>query len=144
MSYGCVEAAYVIDERPASIYVEAYKEAEEHKWIESEKRGHDAGHHAIREWYRVHWAHYCRRKRLEHIQGRRRWNEFGDEHFGRFHPHILDDDLLVDRILDRFYAGMENLELIKWALDWGLPTDRVVEILSEVDMNRARLEPNLG
>jgi hypothetical protein len=128
-------------EQAVSIYAAAFREAERYKWIESEKRGFDAGHGAVREWYRIHWPGFCRRRRLEHLQGRRCWEEFGDDHFGQWHTHFGDDDLLVDRILDRFFAGMENLELINWAYDWGLPVERVVDILTRLDMNRARLEP---
>jgi len=50
-------------------------------------------------------------------------------------------DPLVDQILDRVYAGHENLGIINWAIEWGLPIDRVLNILSQLDVNRARLEP---
>lgn len=123
-----------------SLYEEAYREAERHKWIESQKRGHDVGETAIREWYRLHWRRYCRVKRLEHVLGSGCWREFGDDH-GRLYSLIITGDLLVDRVLDRAYAGYENLDIINWALDWGLPIDPVIEILAHVDVNRARLDP---
>lgn len=125
----------------ASLYEEAVREAERHKWIESQKSGHDLGVTAIREWYAVHWYGYCRQKRLEHVQGCRCWREFGDDHFGQLYSLIIEGDLLVDRVLDRVDAGYENLEIINWALDWGLPASRVVDILAQIDVNRARLDP---
>ena len=53
----------------------------------------------------------------------------------------MTGDLLADRILDRIDAGHENLCIINWAIGWGLPTDRVVRILEQIDVNRARLDP---
>lgn len=120
---------------------EALLEAERHKWIESQKLGRDVGLPAIAEWYNRYWPMYCREKRLEHLRGSRCWDEFTDEQFGHLYSLIVAGDLLVDRILDRVYAGYENLDIINWAFDWGLDIDRVIEILSQLDVNRARLDP---
>lgn len=137
-------SAQLIEEVSAvSLHREAYHEAERHKWIESQKHGRDLGYSAIREWYRVHWPRYCRLCRMEHLQGVRRWEEFGDEPFGHLYELIVTGDLLVDRILDRVYAGYENLSIINWAMEWGLPMDRVLNILGQMDVNRARLDPVL-
>lgn len=125
-----------------SLYAEAVKEAERHKWIESQKHGRDLGEAAIREWYRNYWNRFCRWRRMEHLQGTRRWREFGDDDFGHLHVLIVTGDLLVDRILDRVYAGHENLSIINWALCWGLPMERVIRILAQLDVNRAHLDPN--
>lgn len=125
----------------SSLYEEALREAERHKWIESQKHGRDLGEGAIRDWYRMHWLRYCRYRRLEHVRGSRRWREFGDDNFGQLYSLIVAGDLLVDRILDRVYAGYENLEIINWAIDWGLPLSRVIDVLAQLDVNRARLEP---
>jgi hypothetical protein len=127
--------------RSASIHDEAKREAQRHKWIESQKHGRDLGDQAIRDWYRKYWRAYCRHRRIEHLRGRQRWAEFDDEPFGKIDTLIASGDCLVDRVLDRVYAGCENLEIINWAIDWGLPTDRVVDILAQLDVNRARFEP---
>ena len=124
-----------------SVYEEAVREADRHKWIESQKQGRDLGKTAVREWYRLYWLGYCRQKRLEHLEGSQCWHEFGDEDFGHLYDLIVAGDLLVDRILDRVYAGHENLEIITWAFDWGLSMDRVLNILAQLDVNRARLDP---
>ncbi len=124
-----------------SLYDEACREAERHKWIESQKLGRDLGNVALQEWYRLHWPQYCRLKRVEHLQGCQRWREFGDDNFGDLYSLIVAGDLLVDRILDRVCHGEENLGIINWAIDWGLPIQRVLGILSQLDVNRARLEP---
>ena len=126
-----------------SLYAEAVKEAERHKWIESQKHGRDLGEDAIRDWYRNYWNRFCRWRRMEHLQGTRRWREFGDDDFGQLHVLIVTGDLLVDRILDRVYAGHENLNIINWALRWGLPMERVIRILAQLDVNRAHLDPDV-
>ena len=127
--------------RKVSLFDEAHREAERHKWIESQKQGRDLGEMAIRDWYQVYWLHYCRSKRMEHLRGSRCWQEFGDEDFDRLDSLRHSEDLLVDRILDRVDAGQENLDVINWALEWGLAMDRVLDILSQLDVNRGRLEP---
>ena len=124
-----------------SLYEAAWREVLIHKWIESERQGRDLGDSAIREWWRRHWPRYCRRRRVEHILGTRRWSEFDDDAFGCVYSLILRGDLLADRVLDRVDAGYENLDLINWALEWGLPIDRVLDILKQIDVNRARLAP---
>lgn len=130
----CAEAAY-------SLYEEAFREAERHKWIESQKRGRDLGDQAIREWYRRYWMIYCRCKRLEHVRGERCWREFDEEAFGQLYSLIVSGDLLLDRVLDRLDAGYENLDVLLWAHEWGLPLERVLYLLELIDVNRARLEP---
>ena len=124
-----------------SLYDEAVQEADRHKWIESQKQGRDLGQLAVREWYRVHWLRYCRCKRLEHVRGQRCWREFDETTFGQLYSLIITGDLLVDRILDRVDHGDENLDIILWAIEWGLPIRPVVRILEQIDVNRARMEP---
>ncbi|MGH7128065.1 MAG: hypothetical protein ACREJB_06720 [Planctomycetaceae bacterium] len=119
----------------------ALQEAQRHKWIESEKLGRDLGDRAIFDWYHRFWPVFCRAKRIEHLEGRQRWDEFEREGFGRLYALIVEQDLLTDRILDRVYAGYENLDMINWAIDWGLPIDPVIEVLAQLDVNRARLDP---
>lgn len=141
MSASYAVAATLADEM--SLYEEAHAEALRHKWIESQKHGRDLGEWAIRDWYRKYWRIYCRCCRVEHIEGNRRWREFGDDDFGHLYSLIVAGDLLVDRILDRIYAGWENLDIINWGMDWGLPMDRLVDILIQIDVNRARLDDPL-
>nr|MBA3544497.1 hypothetical protein [Chthoniobacterales bacterium] len=60
------------------LYKEFLAEREEvlkHKWIESEKAGHDLGEAAIRRWVQFHWWGYLRARWLEHLQGKRFWFE---------------------------------------------------------------------
>ena len=56
-----------------------------------------------------------RYRRVEHLRGRKRWAEFEEESFGKIDALVASGDCLVDRVLDRVYAGCENLEIINWA-----------------------------
>ena len=132
----------VFTQEGESLYAEAYHEAEKHRWIESEKHGQDLGERAILEWYRRYWRAWVRHCHLEHLGGRRCWREFQDYDFGSLYSLILQGDLLVDRILDRLGEGCENLDVLEWAGEWGLPMERVIDILMQVDINRARLDPH--
>ncbi len=138
MSASHAVATCEVDE--VSLYEEAHAEALRYKWIESQKHGRDLGDSAIRDWYRKYWRLYCRCCRLQHVEGNRRWREFGDDDFGHLDSLIAQGDLLMDRILDRIQAGHENLDIINWGMDWGLPMDRLVDILIRIDVNRARID----
>ncbi|HET6424547.1 MAG TPA: hypothetical protein VFG20_12740 [Planctomycetaceae bacterium] len=124
-----------------SVRQEGWQEALRHKWIESQKTGYDLGDTALKDWFRKHWLPFCRVKRLEHVEGQQRWEEFAEKEFAQVFELILDGDLLLDRILDRMEDGSENLEIINWALDWAVSMPRVLELLEMIDINRARLEP---
>lgn len=124
-----------------SVYDEARKEADRHKWIESQKEGRDLGDYAIESWYGKYWLLYCIQRRVEHLKGERPWREFSDEPFGKLDRILRSRDPLALRILEWVTAGNENLIIINWALDCDWPMDRVVDILAEIDVNRARLDP---
>lgn len=122
-----------------SLYEEGLREAQRHKWIESQKCGKDLGESALTDWYRRYWPIFCRLKCLEHLTGYCSWSEFAPEDFGLIGVLIRQEDLLLEMILDRASAGMENLALIVWAHDWGLPMGRVLCILEQLNLNRAQL-----
>ena len=131
------------DGKPAmSLYERAYREAERHKWLVSERNGYDVGEGAIRDWYATRWPQFCRACQLQHVAGRVRWDQFDPATFGTLHEAIASGDLLADRILDRIDAGWENLTILLWAREWGLPMKAVLTILERIDVNRARLNPD--
>ena len=123
----------------SSVYFESEQEALRYKWIESEKAGRDLGEAAIRRWVQHHWWGYLRARWLEHLQGRRFWVELDRGDFGLLQRTFHDNVLLLDRILDRIKAGQENLDIIRWALDWNIPTKPLVDILESLDINSRRL-----
>ena len=124
-----------------SVQEEALREAEVHKWIESQKRGRDLGDWALTDWYAQYWPIFCRLKCLEHLAGIRSWSEFRPEDFGLIGKLIRDEDLLLEMILDRAYFGCENLDLVNWGLQWGLPMKRLIYILEQLNLNQAQLDP---
>ena len=122
-----------------SVYVDSEKEAQCYKWIESEKAGRDLGEAAIRRWVQNHWWGYLRARWLEHLQGKRFWVELDRGDFGLLLRRFHDNTLLLDRILDRLKAGQENLDIIRWALEWGIDPNPVIQILEALDINSRRL-----
>ena len=124
----------------ASLYQDGFHEAHRHKWIQSEKLGRDLGDAALHDWYGRYWSGYCRIKRIEHVIGDRCWQEFQDGPSQFLLDLYHSQDLLFGLILDRVSQGWENLDVIVWSIDWGLPMDRVQAILLELNINCARLE----
>jgi hypothetical protein len=123
----------------SSVYAECEKEMERFKWLESEKAGRDLGEAAIRRWVKDHWWGYLRARWLEHLHGKRFWVELDRGDFGLLQRTFHDKSLLLDRILDRIIAGQENLDIICWALDWGIPMEPLIQILEALDINSRRL-----
>jgi hypothetical protein len=123
----------------SSVYVDCEQEALRFKWIESEKAGRDLGDAAIRRWVRDHWWGYLRARWVEHLQGKRFWVELDRGDFGLLQREFQADGLLLDRILDRLKDRQENLDIILWAQDWGLPVEPTLQILEALDINSRRL-----
>jgi hypothetical protein len=125
--------------KTASVYADSEQEASRYMWIESEKAGRDLGEAAVQQWVQQHWGGFLRARWLEHLQGKRFWIELDRSDFGLLQREFKDNALLLDRVLDRLMAGQDNLNIISWALDWGMPMDRVVEMLTAIDINSRRL-----
>ena len=123
----------------SSVYVESEQEALRYKWIESEKAGRDLGEAALRRWVREHWWGYLRARWIEHLEGKRFWVELDRGDFGLLQKRFQEYSLLLDRILDRLKAGKENLDIILWAQDFGIPFKDVLMILEVLDINSRRL-----
>ncbi len=122
-----------------SVYADSDQEALRFKWIESEKAGRDLGEAALRRWVQQHWWGYLRARWVEHLQGTRFWVELDRGDFGLIKVRFQDSPILLDRILDRLKTGKENLDVILWALDFGVPLKDVREILQVLDINSRRL-----
>ena len=114
-------------------------EAQRHKWIESEKAGRDLGEWAIRCWIREHWLGFLRARWLEHLYGRVYWIELDHNDYGLLLRCYQDSALLPD-ILNMLRAGLENLNVLNWAIDNDLPMAEVLEILETLDINSRRIE----
>jgi hypothetical protein len=123
-----------------SVYARGRAEALRHKWIESERARRDLGKEAIQQWCRQYWNKYLRHRWVEHIRGVQYWTEVDRCDFGLLQRELLDEPILVDRILDRLLECHENLDVIEWARDWGIPMDRVLRVLEVLDINSRRLD----
>ena len=129
----------VSDLECCSLYEHSRREANEYRWIESEKAGHDLGEPALHLWVTKHWWGFLRARWVEHLYGTRFWIELDRDDFGLLRKQFPCDPYLLDRIVDHLKAGKENLDIIRWAEEWHLPTDAVIEILEKLDINGHRL-----
>ena len=127
-----------------SIHEDCQLEEERHRWIESEKAGQDLGEVAVRQWVSQHWSGYLRARWLEHLQGKRFWIELDRGDFGLLTQRFHDQALLLDRILDRLKSGQENLQVILWGIDWDIPIDDLIAILTALDINSRRISHRFG
>jgi hypothetical protein len=119
------------------------EEAQQFKWIESEKAGRDLGETAIRSWIGQHWNGFLRQRWLEHLQGKRFWIELDQGDFGLLRKAFRGSPL-IDPILDHFKHGRENLDIILWAMTLDLPMEEVRQILEALDVNSRRIECRFG
>jgi hypothetical protein len=129
----------VLTMEKVSLYVDCEQEALRFRWIESERAGRDLGDSAIHRWVQQHWWGYLRARWLEHLEGKRFWVELDRGDFGLLQQEFHENKLLLDRILDRLKSGQENLDVIVWAIDWGIPFEPVLQILEALDINSKRL-----
>ena len=122
-----------------SIYSDCQREADNFKWIESEKAGHDLGEWAIKDWVRCHWWDYLRARWLEHLQGNCFWVELDRGDFGLLQRAFTDHRELLDQVVTLLIDGLENLGVIAWAKRSGVPPGPVIDILEMLDINSRRL-----
>jgi hypothetical protein len=124
-----------------SLTAHAVCSMDRHKWIESEKRGYDAGEAAYREWVDRHWRSFVRSKLLEHLYGMRCWSGFDEADYGLLSRssvqyHIPQDQL--ETISGILADGGENLDVINWALAHNHALDPVLWLLERIDINAKR------
>jgi len=123
------------------IYEEARQAIQEHRWLQSEKAGRDVGPEAARDWTRRYWLRFYRTRFVQHLRGQSFFEEFGNECFELMCGKVTASREVLDTILDKVQEGAENLELICWARQCGLPRDQVLEVLKALDINSRRLPP---
>jgi hypothetical protein len=124
-----------------SVYEQAARAVQEHKWIESEKAGRDLGEEAVRNWSRSHWLRFYRWRLVQHLRGEVYFREFHPRTFAVVSNHLRVPHDLLDAILNHVRDGCENLDIICWTHNRQLPVAPVIEVLEAIDINRQRLVP---
>lgn len=125
-----------------SIHEESVLEALREKWWRSEAEGRDLGMAAIREWINRHWHGFVRARWLEHLEGKTFWIEVDTGDFGLL-KRAFQGSPYLDEVVDQLKRGGENLSILQWAAEKGLPFDEIVAILQEIDVNRIRIQHEL-
>src|SRR5262249_21631809 len=123
----------------SSVYDDCEREIQRYKWIASEKAGRDLGEAAERRWVKEHWWGYLRSRWLEHLEGNRFWVELDRGDFGHLIRTFEVYPRVIDRVFDRIKADQENLDIIRWAQDWGIATRPLIDLLELLDINSRRL-----
>ncbi|MDR0363210.1 MAG: response regulator [Planctomycetota bacterium] len=127
-----------------NLFEEASKEAYRHKWIESEKSGHDLGDAAIEDWHRRFWHRFVRERWIQHIKGEIFWPELDNDDFA-----LLDTSEFGEcrpqtgKIVEILENGGENLDIVQWAIDGGEDMGVIMRILGRLDLNSHRLVSKL-
>lgn len=86
-------------------------QAEQHKWRESERRGHDVGEVALKEWCRRNWRSFCRWRFYEHLTAMSFYPEFGTRNHGCLIDPRLKEDPVVKFVVERLRDFLwENLD----------------------------------
>ncbi|MDB5337815.1 MAG: hypothetical protein JWN70_3434 [Planctomycetaceae bacterium] len=118
-------------------------QAFEHKWLESQRYGEDLGLLSVRDWCRRHWRTFQRFRRIEHLFGECRFQQFPAAEFGVWKGRVREEGSLFDIILGAFECGMENLEFVNWARLQRLPQAESYELFTLLDPNCVRLDQAL-
>ena len=125
------------------VYEEANKAIQEHRWIESKKAGRDLGVDAEQDWIEHSWRTFCRSRFVQHLRGEVFFDEFDAECFGISSGRFEDLAGLLNVVLERIKEGAENLDLLRWACQEHVPHNRLLEVLTAVNINGHRLFPPL-
>lgn len=130
------------DDSVQSVHHEAIREAEKHKWIESQKHGRDVGEAALREWCDQHWPKFCRDKYMQHLTGLTCWKEFSRNKFGLLNDNPVSDGEVLERVKRYLIGGGENLCIINNELD-ATPKfpSTLYQLLNLINLNDDRIDP---
>jgi hypothetical protein len=129
-----------------SLTAHALESMERHKWIESEKSGHDRGEGAFQDWLERFWKGYVRSKLMEHLYGWRCWGAFEEADHGLLRRSTVEFHVpnhILHRVAEHLAEGGENLDVIDWVLaenaaGAGINLDAVLWLLDRIDINAKR------
>ncbi len=124
-----------------SLTAHALAAMDRHRWIESEKLGHDVGESAMREWVDRYWKGFVRARLLEHLYGWRLWGAFDADDYGLLSRATVEyfvQPNTLGRTAEILRLGGENLDVINWALGEGQSLDPILWLLERIDINSVR------
>lgn len=114
-----------------------------HRWLECEKAQCDLGIIVVEQWVEKYWNKFLRARWIEHLEGKYFWIELDRGDFGLLQSDIRNCHELFDPIVERLRAGDENLNILLWILESGLPTEPAKQILELLDVNGTRIPHRL-
>lgn len=123
------------------LFLRAMREAQKHRY---EKCKSDTNSDQVVEaWFGCNWAKFYRERWIEHLTGKKKWDDFPVEDFDVINNHEKDmDHNLVVRIISCLNKHndniSENLGIVINAVDSGYNMREVLKILKKIDMNNKR------
>lgn len=124
-----------------SLTAHAIQALERHKWIESQKAGHDVGTSAYEHWLDHCWKGWTRSKLLEHLYGWRCWAAFDEEDYGLFTRSTVEHHVsktILEQVANLLADGGENLDVINWAITADHDIEAIMWLLDRIDINSKR------
>jgi len=124
-----------------SLTAHALAAIDRHKWIESQKAGHDLGPAAVTDWIERYWKGWTRSKLMEHLYGWRCWGAFDEHDFGLLCRTSVEHHVhreVLEQVAASLASGGENLDVINWALGADIPLDEILWLLDRIDINAKR------
>jgi len=85
------------------------------------------------------WTLWLRVRLLEHLRGETYWKELDRGDFGVLRTDVHPDRGLLDEIATKVGQGLENIEIIGWALEHKRSQDDVLAILVLLNVNARRV-----
>lgn len=124
-----------------SLTAHALAEMERHRWIESERAGHDLGQETYHDWLRRSWTGWVRACLLQHLSGWRRWTAFSKRHYALFRRGSVERQVptrILRSVADILVRGGENLDVLNWAVEQREELEAVIWLLERIDINAVR------
>jgi hypothetical protein len=102
----------------------AWQELRKHRWIESQKAGHDLGEQACRQWFQCYWSGFFRERWLEHVCGTQLYIDFDDQDFGILNQYDERREL-VDTLRHRCQSGADYVHVVRLTREKDVPPEVV-------------------
>jgi hypothetical protein len=128
----------------SELLMKAMREAQSYKWAVQSVKHEDLGDQPILDWFQRKWAAWYRDRWVEHLCGRRKWSEFGDDDFNlvanrQFQPNLELVLRIIDNLKKHRDSVSENLGMILGAAQRGdKDLEELMVVLRRLDINGKR------
>lgn len=128
----------------SELFIRAMREAQSYKHSMQAAAQKDLGEQPVLDWFHDKWTAWYRDRWVEHLCGRRKWAEFGEEDFNlvanrSFQPNMELVLRVVDNLRKHRDNVSENLGMIMVAARRGdQELNELLSVLNRLDINSKR------